>query len=164
MKKLLFFLLLAATVVGTAAGAEIYRWTDQEGTVHFSDSLDSVPAASRKSVQPFTLEHATKAGTKATGRTTAPAVEPALPDADTGAAPQLDELKERMVHDQGIMKLIRALQSDPKLQSLLSDPALLEAASSGDFEALINNPVIKKLLQDPRVREIEQRVQKGGAR
>jgi len=159
MKTVLLCIMLAASLLATAAGAQTYRWTDADGTIHFSDALEKVPTESREAAQPFNLDQ----GAATTDGDAAPGVEPAPSDGENGAVPQLDELKERMVHDKGIMDIIRALQKDPKLQPLLSDPELIGAVSSGDIETLINNPVIKKLLHDPRVREIEQRIQKGGA-
>src|ERR1039457_4225249 len=51
MKKLLFILLLAATV----AHAVTYKWIDSEGTVHFSESLGEIPATYRKNARPLEM-------------------------------------------------------------------------------------------------------------
>jgi len=128
MKKLLLVLLLAATV----AQAETYKWTDKEGTVHFSDSgnkglVDSSPESRPRAD-------------------------------DYGAAvPRAEDLKEQMLKDEGVMSLIRALQNDPEMQALLSNP-------SGDINTLINNPDFMMLLNNPRVREIEKKMQQNGTR
>jgi len=155
MKKLLLVLLLAATV----AQAETYRWTDAEGTVHFSEYLGEVPAEQLKSAKPLGLD---------AGRTTdrsmaVSSVEP-LQSADGygSVAPGVNELKDRMMKDEGTMALIGALQNDPEMQALLSDPSIVRAVQAGDIGTLLNNPAFMKLLGNPRVREIENRVQQGG--
>jgi len=135
MKKLLLVLLLAATV----AQAETYKWTDKEGTVHFSDSgnkglVDSSPESRPRAD-------------------------------DYGAAvPRAEDLKEQMLKDEGVMSLIRALQNDPEMQALLSNPSILGAIQSGDINTLINNPDFMMLLNNPRVREIEKKMQQNGTR
>jgi hypothetical protein len=154
MKKLFLVLLLATTV----AQAETYRWTDSEGTVHFSESLGEVPTHYRNSAKPLGMElnDTTK---KSKGVSTA---EPRQSANDNGSvAPDVDELKERMLKDEGIMALISAMQNDPKMQSLLNDPALLRAIQAMDINALLNNPDFMKLLNNPRVQEIEKRLQHG---
>ena len=55
-----------------------------------------------------------------------------------GVAPDLSQVKglqERMMNDEGTMALIMALQNDPEMQSLLTDPKLLE-----DLDFLIDPP------------------------
>ena len=134
MKKLFLVFLLLTTV----AQAETYRWTDSEGTVHFTDSLDKVPAAGRNSAK---LQ---------------------ADAADSSVAPQVEELQERMLQDEGIMALIIALQNEPEIQELLNDPAIRADIQAGDIRALTGNPDFMKLLKNARVREIEQRMQQKG--
>jgi hypothetical protein len=157
MKTLLLVLLLAATV----AQAETYKWTDTEGTVHFMDSRDQVPAEQLNSTKP--------PGTDANKSTTRSiAVSPAeyrqSVDGYGAVAPQMEELKERMMKDDGTVALIGALQNDPDMLALLSDPSIVHAIQAGDIGTLMNNPVFMKLLNNPRLREIENRVQQGGTR
>jgi hypothetical protein len=137
MKMLLLVLLLAATVVQ----AETYRWTDRDGTIHFSESPGEVPADYRKSAE--SLHQADNSGS---------------------VPPMVDGLKKQMINDEGIMTLIRSIQNDPEMQALLRDPATIGAIQAGDFGSLANNPVFLKLLNNPRVREIEKRMQQNGSR
>jgi len=157
MKKLVLVLLMSATV----AQAETYRWTDNEGTVHFSDSPAGVPAAYLKSARPLGKD--TKGATN-----TDKAVYSAGPrqsaDGFGSVAPRVEELKGRMLNDEGTMALIAALQNDPDMQAILGDPSVVRAIQAGDIGALTNNPNFLKLLNNPRVREIENRMQQGGAR
>ena len=76
---------------------------------------------------------------------------------------QVKELQERMLNDQGVMALVMALQNDPEMQSLLADPKLLEAIQAGDFGALLSDSRVRKLLDNPRVKEIGTRLDKKGA-
>jgi hypothetical protein len=72
--------------------------------------------------------------------------------------PQVESLQERMLNDEGIMELVKALQDDPDMQALLADPKVMAAAQAGDIGALLADPRVMKLLQNPRIREIEKRV------
>jgi Domain of unknown function (DUF4124) len=157
MKKRLLVFLLAATV----AQAETYKWTDNDGTVHFSDSLGKVPADYLKSAKPLGMD--TKGATN-----TYKAVSPAEPrqsaDGFGSVASRMEELKERMLNDEGTMALIAALQNDPDMQAILGDPSVARAIQTGDIGALVSNPDFQKLLNNPRVREIENRMQQSGTR
>ena len=154
MKKILLVLLLAASV----AQAETYEWTDTEGTVHFSDTRAGIPAPNRKSAIPLGMDTASAANSS---RVVSPAAAGQGGDAGGSLAPQVEQLKERMQNDGRRMELISALLSDPQMQALLNDPAVLRAAQSGDFGALLNNPNIMKLLANPKVQEIGKRMQQG---
>ncbi len=118
--------------VTTVAQADTYTWTDKEGTVHFSDSADGVPQTRQRA------------------------------DEYGSVAPKVEELKKQMLNDDKTMDLIRAMQNDPDMQALLSDPAVMGAIQSMDIGTLMNNPAFMKMLDNPRVREIEQRMQHGG--
>ncbi len=72
--------------------------------------------------------------------------------------PQVQELQREMLGDPGIMALIMALQDDPEMQALLSDPKVVAAVQAGDIGVLLNDPRFMKLLDNPRVREIGQRL------
>jgi hypothetical protein len=157
MKKLFLILLLAASV----AQAETYEWTDAAGTVHFSDTRAGIPAPYRKSATPLGMD---TAPTAISSRAVPPAAAGQGADAGGSIAPQVEQLKERMQNDRGTMALIRALLSDPQMQALLNDPAVLRAAQSGDFGALLNNPKVMKLLANPKVQEIGKRMQQGGTK
>ncbi|MGD0585591.1 MAG: DUF4124 domain-containing protein [Oryzomonas sp.] len=157
MKKILLVLLLAASV----AQAETYEWTDAEGTVHFSDTRAEIPAPYRKSATPLGMD---TAPTGNSSRDVPSAAAGQGADAGGSIAPRVEQLKERMQNDGRTMELVRALQNDPQMQALLNDPAVLRAAQSGDFGALLNNPNVMKLLANPEVQEIGKRMQQGGTK
>lgn len=87
----------------------------------------------------------------------------AVGEAGSGPAsvsPQMHDLQEKMLSDEGTMALIKSLQDDPEIRALLADPKVLEAVQAGDIGALLNNPRVLKLLDKPQVREIEKRIEK----
>ena len=159
MKKLLFILLLAATV----AHAETYKWTDSGGTVHFSESLGEIPAAFRESARPLEMGEVQN-GIGSPGNVPAPALSESGQGAvnKSNAPSQVEGMKERMMNDEGIMTLILALQEDPEMRALLNDPIMMSAIQAGDIGTLMNNPVFLKILNNPKVREIEKRVNSQG--
>ncbi len=158
MKKLLFVLLLMAT----AANAETYKWTDSEGTVHFSDSSGKVPEKYRENAGAIKADKTPDSNNELKPDSAIPWIEP-QPGTGGQAAlpPQTEELKNRMMNDEGIMTLIRALQDDPEIRALLGDQAAMNAIQAGDIGKLINNPAFLKILNDPRVKEIEKKLNAG---
>jgi hypothetical protein len=150
MKTLLLVLLLITTV----ARAEMYSWTDKEGTIHFSDSPGNVPTEY--------LNSAATAG-RNTGKAgnMIKAVSSGSGQAGT-VAPRVEELKNRMLKDEGIMALIAAMQNDPEMQAVLGDPSIVGAVQSMDVDTLTNNPAFMKLLNNPGVREIVKKMQQDG--
>lgn len=79
-------------------------------------------------------------------------------DVPSAVTPQVQELQEKMLADPGIMALIMALQNDPEMQALLSDPKIVAAVQAGDIGVLLADSRFMKLLDNARVREIEQRL------
>lgn len=72
---------------------------------------------------------------------------------------QVKQLQEQMFGNPGIMALITALQSDPEMQALLSDPAFVEAVQKGDTAALATDSRFQKLLNNPKVQAIVKQIQ-----
>jgi small nuclear ribonucleoprotein (snRNP)-like protein len=67
-------------------------------------------------------------------------------------------LQQRLLNDKDIMKLLQTLQNDPQIQSILSDPQLLQSVTSGDIKSLMNNPKFKALMENPTIQEITKKV------
>lgn len=155
MKKLLLILLLATSV----AQAETYKWSDGEGTVRFSDSRVEIPELFRKSAKPLGM--GSQAGSNSDAKVSPPGKTADLGKGgynQTAITSQMEGLKERMQNDEGIMTLIRTFQNDPEMQSLLRDPAVLSAIQTGDVSTLMGNPAFLRVLNNPRVREIEKKL------
>lgn len=71
---------------------------------------------------------------------------------------QITTLQETMVSDSEIMEIIGQLQEDPSFQKVLSDPAMIEAISSGDLDTLKSNPEFINLLNNSRVNKVRDKV------
>ena len=67
-------------------------------------------------------------------------------------------LQSSITGDPGMMASILALQNDPDMQAVLSDPELMRAIQSFDLEALQNNPKIQQLMNNSTVRKIHRNV------
>jgi hypothetical protein len=80
---------------------------------------------------------------------------PAAPSAD---APQ--SLQARIQDDPQVMSAVKALSDNPQVQDILGDPAIAAALSRGDLAALLANPKIKRLAEDPAVQDITRQVTK----
>ena len=68
-------------------------------------------------------------------------------------------IQQKMIADESIIQLILALQNDPDFQDILQDESIMKAISSGDFNALMTNPKIVKLMNNANVQEIKRKVE-----
>ena len=68
-------------------------------------------------------------------------------------------IQQKILADESIIQLILALQNDPDFQEVLQDESIMKAISSGDFNALMTNPKIVKLMNNSSVQEIKRRVE-----
>jgi len=68
-------------------------------------------------------------------------------------------IQQEMIADESIVQLILALQNDPDFQDILQDESIMTAISSGDFNALMTNPKIVKLMNNPSVQEIKKKME-----
>ena len=69
-----------------------------------------------------------------------------------------EALKADVMENPEAMNSIMALQNDPEVRALLSDPETLKAIQSLDLNALSNNPQILQFMRRPEVREINERM------
>jgi len=67
---------------------------------------------------------------------------------------RLGSLKKPQLRPAGM----RALQSDPAFQEVLSDPEITRALAAGDLFALLANPKINALGTNPTVQEITKKL------
>ena len=70
---------------------------------------------------------------------------------------QVEDLKRSMAEDEDIMAIIRSLQDEPEVQAVLEDPELVQAIESNDLGTLMSDPKFMKLLNNPKIREIQRR-------
>jgi len=70
-----------------------------------------------------------------------------------GAGP-LGSIQSTIAQDAGLMAKIMSLRDDPRVQAVLTDPEVMAAVRSLDFETLRHHPKFKALMNDPEVRGI----------
>lgn len=87
----------------------------------------------------------------------APAGVPGLGSSSGQSA--LEATQQQIVTDPGLFSLVLSLQTDPDVQAILADPNIMKAITSGDYDALMHDPKIIALTQNPKVREIIDSVQ-----
>lgn len=71
----------------------------------------------------------------------------------------VESLQSRIVNNSELMREILALQNDPQMRAVLSDPELMKAVQNFDMETLRNDPKIKALMENATVKRIQQDVQ-----
>lgn len=73
---------------------------------------------------------------------------------------EIQALKSEMLSNDELLDIILALRNDPDFQAALEDPTVLEAVNSGDINALLANQNFVKLLNNPRILTIRDKMQK----
>jgi len=68
-------------------------------------------------------------------------------------------IQQEMIADGSILQLILALQNDPDFQAILEDESIMQAINNGDFNALMTNPKIVKLMEKPSVQAIGRKLE-----
>lgn len=72
-------------------------------------------------------------------------------------ADSIQSIQGILTQNSDLFSMIQALQNDPQLQSILADPEIMQAISTGNTEALITNETFMKLLDHPEIRKITRR-------
>ncbi len=71
---------------------------------------------------------------------------------------QVSQMITKMTTDRNIMGLVSSLQNSPELKSVMSDPEIMNAITSGNYEVLFNNPKFRALMQNEKVQAIQQKM------
>ena len=72
-------------------------------------------------------------------------------------------MTQAIMNNDVLLQMVMALQNDPDVQAVLTDPELKKAIDAGDMASLLGNPAFLKLLENEQVRQIQQRVLSGEA-
>ena len=83
--------------------------------------------------------------------------EPAAGGASISAA-QVNAMSSRLLSDPAVLTLIQSLGTDPQVRNVLNDPEVRAALSRGDYESLMNNAKIMKLLDHKTIQAIGRKV------
>jgi hypothetical protein len=70
----------------------------------------------------------------------------------------LQAMQSRMMQSPDLFSMIEALQNDPEVQAVLSDPETMRALASGDIATLMSHPGIIALTTNAQMREIIEEV------
>ncbi|MDB9822789.1 hypothetical protein OAC89_03735 [Deltaproteobacteria bacterium] len=71
---------------------------------------------------------------------------------------EIQGFTQKIMNDAELLNIILPLQDDPDFKTALEDPSILEAVTSGDMNALLSNPKFIKLLNNPRILNIRDKI------
>lgn len=71
----------------------------------------------------------------------------------------IQQLQTSLAQDPTTMQSIMSLQSDPQIQAVLSDPAIVKAIQEGDYTSLLGNPKIQALESDEHLKQLVQQLE-----
>ncbi len=137
------------------AGADIYRWVDETGTIHFTDDLSNIPAQYRGK-QSVTIREAPKPPAPAAGapevrQAPVPSSDDALSAFSGGEGSQensIERLKSKIAAKDEFMKRVE------ERQNLIQNPDRRRVLDPGDLE--LYNKYKEELPKDrERLRELE---------
>ena len=75
---------------------------------------------------------------------------------DDAVAGEIQQLQTHLAQDPATMQSIMSLQSDPQIQAILSDPAIVKAIQDGDYVSLLGNAKIQALENNEHVKQLLQ--------
>ncbi len=70
------------------------------------------------------------------------------------AESSMQSIQSSIANSPDLMSSIMALQNDPAMQAVLSDPEVMQAVQNLDFRTLQNHPKMKALMNNQKIREI----------
>ncbi len=71
-----------------------------------------------------------------------------------GVSHDIQQMQMSLAQDPKSMQSIMSLQSDPQIQAILNDPAIIKAIQSGDYMSLLSNPKIQALESNEHVKQV----------
>jgi len=75
---------------------------------------------------------------------------------DDAMTRDVQQLQTRLAQDPSAMRSIMSLQSDPQIQAILSDPAIVKAMQEGDYMSLLGNAKIQALEGNEHLKQLIQ--------
>jgi len=76
------------------------------------------------------------------------------PTRDEALTSDVQQLQARLAQDPAAMQSITSLQSDPQIQAILSDPAIMKAIQEGDYMSLLGNAKIQALESNEHLKQL----------
>ena len=75
---------------------------------------------------------------------------------DDALSHDIQQLQSRLAQDPAAMQSIMSIQSDPQIQAILSDPAIVKAIHEGDYMSLLGNAKIQALESNEHLKQLLQ--------
>jgi len=75
---------------------------------------------------------------------------------DDATTRDIQQLQTRLAQDPAAMQSIMSLQSDPQIQAILNDPAIVKAIQEGDYMSLLGNAKIQALESNEHLQQLLQ--------
>ena len=75
---------------------------------------------------------------------------------DDALTRDIQQTQTRLVQDPATMQSIMSLQSDPQIQAILNDPAIVKAIQEGDYMSLLGNAKIQALESNEHLQQLLQ--------
>lgn len=72
---------------------------------------------------------------------------------------EITSIRKGMMADGSIIQQILSLQNDPDFQEILLDDSIMKSITSGDYNALMTNPKILKLMEKSTVQDIKRKLE-----
>ena len=78
------------------------------------------------------------------------------PAHDDALTRDIQQTQTRLAQDPATMQSIMSLQSDPQIQAILNDPAIVKAIQDGDYMSLLGNAKIQALDGNEHLKQLLQ--------
>ncbi|MGB5277389.1 MAG: hypothetical protein WBO73_16860 [Gammaproteobacteria bacterium] len=72
----------------------------------------------------------------------------------SGSNFDMEQIQSSILANANTVKLVMALQNDPSVKAILADSEIMDAIQRGDYESLVNNPKIKRLMNKAEIKQI----------
>ena len=70
----------------------------------------------------------------------------------------IQAIQQQIISNSELLNIILPLQDNPDFKSAMEDPSIIEAVNAGDMEALLSNEKFIKLLSNPEILNIRDRI------
>lgn len=79
-----------------------------------------------------------------------------------GVVPSMDQQiaasQQKMMSNPQTMAALQEMAQDPEITQALQDPALVQAVTNHDYQAVQSNPAVQKMLSDPKMQALIQKI------
>ena len=73
---------------------------------------------------------------------------------DDDLTQNIQQVQKKLAQDPAAIQAIMSLESDPQIQAILNDPAIVKAIQDGDYMSLLSNTKIQALENNEQVKKL----------